>query len=211
MSDPRELTRDNFSLNPCSLTTNFAPLILSYWDSLEILALYEAFSYAFATTEGPLPYFTSYPAWNSHIVNHAFYPANYDNIKMARFWQTWISWFWANSCSHPLNYPTLLVLKRDISHILLSYSGLQISATTSGVFTMVALGNPAIMTSSCLVLTSRTDFLCPVTRLNVQHLGLRLRESFDAKRRPRTPWSHERYLQLHAKLCEEVGEEDFPQ
>ena len=89
-----------------------------------------------------------------------------------------------------------MVLKRDIAHILLSYAGLQISVSTARVYTVAAIGDPVILTPSCLILTSRTDFLSPITRLNIEHLGLRLRETFDAKRRPRTPWSHDHYLLL---------------
>ena len=205
----REITRINFSQNPCSISTCFSPLKLEFWDALEVLVLYEAFATAFAQQEGPLPYFSSYPAWNRHIVNHTLYFSNVLDIGLAWYWHTWISWFWHNACSLPPSLPTLRILKRDISQILLSFANLQVSASTSGVFTHIAVGSPIVMVPSCLILTSRTDFLCPVTRVNIQHLGLRLRESFEAKRRPRTPWSHERYLQLHAELCQEVGESDF--
>ena len=102
------------------------------------------------------------------------------------------------------------ILNTRCFHMLSSAASIQVSASTSGIFTMSAIGAPPVMTPTCLIVTSRTDFFCPIIRNNILHLGLRLRENFDAKRRPRTPWSHDRYLMTHAKLCLEAGEPDFP-
>lgn len=44
---------------------------------------------------------------------------------------------------------------------------------------------------------SRTDFLHPQIVSNLGSIGLKLREGFDAKRRPRTSWKSSTYLQQH--------------
>ena len=44
---------------------------------------------------------------------------------------------------------------------------------------------------------SRTDFLHPHVVSNLGTIGLKLREGFDAKRRPRTPWTSAAYMQQH--------------
>lgn len=206
--DPREVTREHFLLNPCTISTCYAPLIVEFWDSLEILALYEAFAFAFSGKEGPLPRVPDSPAWNRHIVNHTLYPTNSPYLDMAWYWQNWIRWFWLQSSALPLDLSTIWVLKRDISQLLFQRANIQVTSSSAGILTIIALGTPPIMTPSCYIVTSRTDFLCPINRINTSHLGLRLRETFDSKQRPRIPWSHDRYLELHAQLCAATGEPD---
>ena len=206
----RNINRENFSMNPCTISTSFEPLRLEYWDSLEVLMLCEAYCLAFASYCGPVPFIPTSPAWNRHIVNHPLYIVNPTWVSLGCFWHHWITWFWRSTLTCPLDAATLMVIKRDITAMLSSAARTQITASTAGIFTMAAIGTPAIMTPSCVLVSSRTDFLCPITRNNILHLGLRLRENFDAKRRPRTPWTHEAYLQTHARLCTEAEEEDYP-
>ena len=200
--DPRTINRDNFQLNPCSLSCLFSPFHPTFFLSLELLNLYEAFSYAFAKTEGPLLLTSMQPPWTSSITIHQLYITNAVDVKLAQYWEFYIPWFWRNTIEGPLPHVTLTVMLADIKQLLFQFTKIQVSTTISGrlaPYYMPYSPQVAFIPEFEVV---RTDFLAPETIINTQALGLQLRLLFDAKRRPRTEWSNEAYLKQHKKLLD---------
>ena len=202
MTDPRNITRENFCLNPCSLTVQFRPLSRTFFLSLELITLYEAFSFAFARQEGPFRETLVQPPWTSSLTIHPSYVSNSDSLALANFWQTFIPWFWVNTLDSPLSEATLLAMLQDIKQILCRSTNIHISSSLHGrIFPYYGYHSRTIWPVAEVTL-QRTDFLSPPTVINTQALGLQMRLSFDAKRRPRKPWSNSSYLDQHKALLE---------
>ena len=200
------ISRESFSLNPCSLVLDYQPYSREMYDSLEILALLEAYAYAFARSEGPLPLTPSLPPWNAFIVNHTWYLTNQTTPPLANYWNEFISWFWQNSREGPLSQTTLLIIKHDIKQLFFQYNQLQIEvACTAG---LVPCFYPGFQTSINMPIVTiyRTDFLRPDIIVNTEHLGLLLRLKFDSKERPRKKWNNEDYLAQHEALLAKINE-----
>ena len=202
MIDPRQITRENFFLNPSTLTIQFLPLSPAFYLSLELFTLYEAFSFAFARQEGPFLATRVQPPWTPSLTIHPSYVSNSDSLTLANFWQTYIPWFWENTRDSPLPEFTLLAMLQDIKQILCRATNIHVSSSVYGLISSYYDYGSCSIRPVAEVTFQRTDFLAPPIIVNTQALGLQMRLSFDAKRRPRKQWSNSSYLAQHKKLLE---------
>ena len=61
---------------------------------------------------------------------------------------------------------------------------------------------------AAFIVVTRSDFQNPDVISNLGSIGLRIRESFDLKRRPCKPWSQQSYLATHKRLLRQVQDSE---
>ena len=194
------LTPQTFALNPCTLTIQWGPYSPELLNAIEIRMLMEAFKFAYAHIEGPLPDILPTWGWGLDFFLSQLSP-RYSPLRLyATFWFELISLFWQASLSEPLPDVISGVLQKDLLELLSLHAQTPVHISYHGSITQAYAPARNDMVPSSLISFSRTDFTHPQVVSNFGTIGLKLREGYDAKRRPRVPWSTAAYLQKHREL-----------
>ena len=165
--------------------------------AIETYMLIEAFRIAYAHAEGPLPNIQPTWGWGLDFFLSQFAPRYSPFIYFANFWLELRELFWQNSLEEPLSEVSSTVLRKDILELLSLHAHLPIHVSYHGSLSQAYDPTTKRMFPSTFITFSRTDFLHPQVVSNIGSLGLKLREGFDSKRRPRVSWTSSQYLQQH--------------
>ena len=194
--------KDTFTLNPCTLRFEWGPYSTNLLESLQIRMLMEAYKFAFAHVCGPLPVLLGW-CWGEDFFLSQWAPKHSQFCKFGSYWHLLIEQFWSHSLKEPLSLVTLGVLKRDLLAMISGATGIPIDIGATGNLTRCFINRDVGMAETALISLTRTDFQCAEVIANLGSIGLRIRESFDQKRRPCKPWTTAAYLETHAKLVQE--------
>ena len=156
-----------------------------------------AFKQGFAHLEGPLPNLLPTWGWGLDFFLSQLSPRYSPFIPYANFWVELCNCFWASSLQEPLTPVISEVLRKDLAELLSLHTFLPIHISYHGSLTTAFSEVTRLMCPTTHITVSRTDFSHPHVVSNLGTIGLKLREGFDAKRRPRRPWTSTTYMQQH--------------
>ena len=196
-SPPDIITPETFSLNPCTLSIPWGPFSNELLNAVEIYMLMEAFRQAYAHVEGPFPNISHTWGWGIDFFLSQLAPRYSPFIMYPTFWLELQHKFWDYSLSAPLACVLSNTLRKDLIELLSLHANLPVHISYHGTLTRAYDGRARQMVSSAFITFSRTDFAHPLVISNLGTLGLKLREGFDAKQRPRVKWTSREYLAQH--------------
>ena len=191
------ITLESFSLNPCTLTIQWGPFSLEMLNAVEIYMLMEAFRLSFAHVEGPLPNIFHTWGWGIDLFLSQLAPRYSPFIAYSNFWLELIRKFWYHSLSEPLAEVISETLRKDLLELISLHANLPVDISYHGTLTTAYNDETHCMVPRAHITFSRTDFSHPQVISNLGTIGLKLREGYDAKRRPRSQWTKSSYLKQH--------------
>ena len=208
------ITPECFSLNPCTLTIQWGPFSSELLNAVEIYMLMEAFRLSFAHVEGPLPDILHTWGWGIDLFLSQLAPRYSPFIAFSNFWFELACKFWYQSLSEPLTVVVSETLKKDLLELLSLHANLPVHISYHGSLTTAYKEETRSMVPSAHITFSRTDFTHPQVISNLGTIGLKLREGYDAKQRPRPLWTKSSYLkqhqERHAEYLRFIADEPMP-